>query len=94
MPEVLPLLARLQPQTVILVLDRDQAGREAAQYLLRRINVGKVYSVDLGPHKDPNEALTSGYEMSFIDITHLTPSGARALARQLLNEIPQLSPKR
>jgi len=79
----------------VLALDRDQAGQEAVQYLLKRLSVDKIYSVDFGPHKDPNEALMSGYEMSLVDIAHLTPSGAKKLACELLSDLqPSLCPRR
>ncbi len=92
--EVPSLLARLQPAAVVLALDRDHSGREATQYLLQRINTSKVYSVDFGPHRDPNEALCKGYEMSLIDATHLTPNGARALARDMLSDLLNPVPRR
>ena len=48
--------------TLILCLDNDNAGREAAQAIkdgLQRLNISYITADVCGGHKDPNEALTA-----------------------------------
>ncbi len=51
----------VRDKEVILALDRDQAGLEAENWLLKHLS-GKVYRLDIGPYNDPNEALREGWQ--------------------------------
>lgn len=57
--QAVPILYRMEPKEVMLALDNDEAGKQAAEYLLDRID--RAYTLDYGNYKDPAEALHKGH---------------------------------
>jgi len=59
----LKLIEELKPRKLVLALDRDRAGLDTERALLGALPDGvEVLRLDIGPYKDPAEALTAGWK--------------------------------
>lgn len=50
--------------TIYLALDNDEPGQRAAAHIARRLGQHRCFLVDLGPHKDANEALLANMNLN------------------------------
>ena len=86
------LVEKLEQQptaaTLIVCLDNDKAGSNAAQVVqegLTRLKIPFITADICGGHKDPNEALTANRDL-FFETVHDTRAEARSYRQQLQQE--------